>query len=736
MVAAMSTGELYFAVRRPPLKPGKTVDLLVVWTLAALTIPAQLSAQTPQAAGAKTRLSGTVAAWVGKAQKLGPADDNKRVVIEVYLRWRNESQLEKLVMDQATPGHAGYGQFLTPAQFHAAFSPKAEDVALVQRSLSALGFQIKHTPDSGLFVEASASVGQIRHAFGVSQNLYSYQGKMLRAHAEDPTLPSELSGLVTYIAGLDDTRALMKPAHARPLGRGRTQPSPTTGAIPPPPGFDNLLPCSDYWDEDSAKLVSPSPFPYGSDLPWQICGYTPQQVRAAYGANQVSETGRNVRVAIADLYASSTIVADVNRYSQNHGLPPLTSENFQQILAPGVNSVPSGDPCESEGWLGEETLDVTAVHSMAPDASIIYVGGACDQVDELDEGVAEEPLYEVIDQRLADIISNSWTYIGEEDVSSARLAIDTLQLLQADAEGISVLFASGDDGDSTQGPPPTLTVASGSWPATSPYATAVGGTSLMLMNASGEKSEYGWATYFTEFNGIPKVNKDATKVTDSGWGPFEYIWGSGGGPSLIMPEPAYQKNVVPNLFATQTYTASGAVVALNGPHRVTPDIAMVADPDTGFLDGETYTIATPPVDPGCSQLSQTTEYCESAIGGTSLATPLLAGVLALVNEDRFSQGLGAVGFVNPTLYSLHVGTSGSGAPIIDVNAPSEAIGELYVVPGIFGGFETLDSYPEANGNIIENVDTSLRSAPGYDNVTGLGVPYVPAFLQALGGRGQ
>jgi subtilase family serine protease len=712
------------------------IVLLSVYTFAGLVAAlAPLRAQQLPAPGAKTILSGAVPAWLSQAQKLGPADENTRVVIGAYLSWRNQSQLEQLIQEQATPGNSRYGQFLTPEQFHADFSPRLEDVALVQRTLSALGFNIRYTPASGLFVEASGTVGQIKQAFGVSQNLYSYRGKILRAHAEEPSLPAQLAGLVTYIDGLDEMRPLMKPAHTRPLRAG-TQPSPTTGGIQPPEGFDNLFPCSNYWDDHHALLESPSPFPYGSNLPWQICGYTPQQVRAAYGSDQVSETGKNVRVAVADLYASSTLMADVNRFSQNHGLPQLNSGNFSQILQPGVNKVPSGDPCGSQGWLEEETLDVTAVHSMAPNASILYVGGSCDQVDELDEGVAEEPLYQVIDQRLADIITNSWTYIGEGDVSPARLAIDTFQLLQAAAEGITVLFASGDDGDSTQGAPPVIPVAAGSWPATSPYATAVGGTSLLLMNASGAKAEYGWANYLTTFNDIPVLNGNATKVMDQGWGPFEYAGGSGGGPSLIIPEPFYQFNVVPKIFATQTYTAGGTLVPLNGPHRVTPDVAMLADPDTGFLDGETFTIATPPVDPGCTQLSQTLEYCESYIGGTSLATPLFAGVMALVNERRFSQGLSAVGFVNPALYALHVGGTGSNGPIVDVNAPTEPIGVLVVFPGIFGGFATLDSYPASNGSIVENVDSSLRSAPGYDNVTGLGAPWVPALLQALGGRGE
>jgi hypothetical protein len=81
---------------------------------------------------------------------------------------------------------------------------------------------------------------------------------------------------------------------------------------------------------------------------------------------------------------------------------------------------------------------------------------------------------------------------------------------------------------------------------------------------------------------------------------------------------------------------------------------------------------------------------------------------------------------------LHAGEAGSNAPIIDVNAPSEPLGVLLILPEIFGGFATIDSYPEPSGHIIENVDSSLRSVPGYDDVTGLGVPYVPAFVKALG----
>jgi len=710
----------------------KTVDLkyvalfLILWAAFAVAQDAQPQTHLSQISPAQgTVLTGTVPPWVASAKKLGPADDDQRVAITAFLSWRDQEALEQLVADQTTPNSPRYGHFLTPAQFHARFSPKAEDVRTVQRALRELGFEVGHTPDSGLYVQASATVAQIKNAFHVSQNLYSYRGKTLRAHAEAPSIPAALSGLVSYISGLDDSRLLIRPARPQRPATGTT-----ASGIQPPYGYPVAFPCSSYWGDTTAQLESPSPFPYGSDLPWLLCGSTPQQIQQAYGADRVSETGSGVLIAITDLYHSPTLVEDANRFFSNHGLPLLSSENFQQIIPPHVNYVPQGDPCNATGWWGEQTLDVEAVHAMAPGAFIVFVAGVCDAVDEPDGGEALEPLYEVIDNRLADIVSNSWSYYGEEDVSPAQLESDNAEFMQAAAQGMSLLFGSGDWGDGT---PIGQEIASGNWPSTSPYVTAIGATSLLLKNASGEKAEFGWAGYATSFDNA-LISANGQIVTDQGWIPFAWLGGSSGGPSLVMLQPSYQKNVVPKLMATRTYLASGLPVPLYPPRRVTPDIAMVGDPNTGgMLVGETYLISSPPVDPGCLQLTTTTEYCEQTSGGTSMATPLLAGVLSLVNEHRFSLNQGPVGFVNPALYRLPVGKQGSSAPIIDVNAPSEPIGALLGLLGIDNeaAFITVDSYADSNGKVIENVDTSLRSVPGYDNVTGLGAPNIPALIKAL-----
>jgi len=153
---------------------------------------------------------------------------------------------------------------------------------------------------------------------------------------------------------------------------------------------------------------------------------------------------------------------------------------------------------------------------------------------------------------------------------------------------------------------------------------------------------------------------------------------------------------------------------------------MVGDPYTGFMTGETYTITGDPIlDVGCVKISKTNEYCEESIGGTSLSSPLFAGVLALVNQARFQHHKHAVGFVNPALYLLNVGEPGATyAPIIDVKG-AEVCDSGYS-RGYLGDptrvrVVTMNSVPSATdpSKVIEGANTSFMTTAGYDNVTGL-----------------
>ena len=103
---------------------------------------------------------------------------------------------------------------------------------------------------------------------------------------------------------------------------------------------------------------------------------------------------------------------------------------------------------------------------------------------------------------------------------------------------------------------------------------------------------------------------------------------------MLEAQPSYQAGIVPYDLATTLNLASTYTEPLPNPMRVSPDVAMVGDPYTGYLYGETFTIAGNAIaDSGCKAISKTEEYCENAIGGTSLSSPLMAGVMAVINSE-------------------------------------------------------------------------------------------------------
>ena len=257
----------------------------------------------------------------------------------------------------------------------------------------------------------------------------------------------------------------------------------------------------------------------------------------------------------------------------NHGLPKLVrGENFNEIIPSGIYSVDPSEPCGPYGWWGEQSLDMAAVHGAAPGANILYVGSRDCNVS------LNVALYNVIYNHLADVVTNSWTYNGEATDPGDQSTFDQAALAGA-AQGITVLFSSGDGGDLAA----ANGIASGSFPATSAWVTGVGGTSLLLEDSvSGAKSEYGWGTYRAYLDNA-MVNS-AKSVTTSGlaqtsaygytFDDFAFYSGAGGGISLLEKQPAYQRGAVPHALATSLNLADGNVEILPNKQRVSPDIAM------------------------------------------------------------------------------------------------------------------------------------------------------------------
>lgn len=626
--------------------------------MAACGLAAAWAAAPGYAAGRST-VADTQPAWAKPANLARQAAGDDRMAFSVWLGWRDPAGLDATLAGLYDPGSAASGRWLTPEEFRARFSPPQAQVDAVRAWLTDSGFAIVDVPRNRLFVTASGTVDQVERTFDVHENLYRIDGRTVRAPDADPAVPAGISADVRAITGLDGSLALAAPEHRSPA--------------PPPPAGTSVGPCSRYWGERTSTAF-PNPYVPGAPLPWLICGYTPAQINSAYGIDRLHGAGldgRGQTIAITGAFFSPTIRDDANSFSREFGLPRLGSWNYRQITAPGTSRIPK-DSAETQSWYIEQALDVEWAHAVAPEAKIVYVGAANDA------GGLDQALNEVVDRHLANVVSNSW---GLPESLAPRGEIRAMNdvFQQAAAEGIGVYVASGDDGDNRL----AAGKISAGFPDSSPWVTSVGGTSLAISRTGGYEWEAGWGTTTTDWNGRR-------------WAPAapgDFMYGSGGGPSHVFPMPAYQAGVVPLADATWKGVA----------RRAEPDLAMDADPQTGVTFAQTY------VEPNGRR-----RIIDSWIGGTSLATPLVAGVMALADQHSGRPH----GFINPALYRLR-GTSA-----------------LNDVTGGHRSLAVLRNALAPDGSIVTRLrsldrDSSLAAGPGWDPVTGLGSLDVPWFLAAI-----
>ena len=607
----------------------------------------------------RSTLAGSAPTWANSKNYQSAANPTIDVGFRVYLGWNNPSAVEALAHAVSDPKSPSYGQYLTPQQFRQQFAPSQSQVGAVQSWLKSQGFSVEYTPMNNHYVSAEGTVAQAQAAFGTSFGVYSVGGLSLRSPSADVTIPNSLANIVTGVLGLDDSVQFVHTDS-------------TVGDAPPPAAFVSAHPCSSYWGQMQAVGFTN---PYGAGtLPFAPCGYTPQQIKGAYGISGYDGSGQTV--AIIDAYAAPTIVQDTNQWSINRGLPTLTANQLVQVVAPGTYNHPEkGLFQDPQGWYGEETLDVEAVHGMAPAATIVFVG-APNNFQDLDAA-----LNHVVDRHLASIVTNSYGF-NTEILPAGYIKPQEDTILQGVVEGIGIYFSSGDNSDESlvQGYITT------DWPASSPFVTAVGGTSLAVGASNNYLFETAWGTTTSSWTG----------TTWSPAPPGSWLYGSGGGVSRIFAEPSYQLGVVPNsVFQAQGRTG-----------RAVPDISAVGDPNTGYLIGETQTFPNGAV-----------AYSEYRIGGTSLSSPLVAGFMALADQAAGHTH----GFANPLFYRL----AGSAA-FTDIVSPSltVAVVRANYVNNI-----------DASAGVVYRLRTmnqtlSLTTTPGYDDVTGLGTP-TSSFLSAL-----
>ncbi|MGW7209038.1 S53 family peptidase [Streptomyces sp. NPDC054837] len=620
----------------------------------ALGIPAAHASDGP----ARDTLAGTRPAWATAKADKGATADSSQVSARVYLAGRDATGLAAYAKSVSDPASASYGKYLSAQQAQARFGATKAQVAAVKSWLASAGLKV--TGVTRHYVSVSGDVAAAEKAFGTQLHNYAKGSRTYRAPSRTASAPESLNGAVLTVTGLDN--APHKASHKDQL--------PGPGAV-----FKNSGPFSSYYGSNTASTL---PDAYGGKIPYAIKGYTGKQLRAAYGAG--SYTGKGVRVAITDAFASPTIAFDAQTYAKKHGDPAWKTGQLSQVL-PKNYRYTGADECDASGWYGEETLDVEAVHAVAPDANVTYVGASSCMDDDLLDSLSK-----IVDKHLADLVSNSWGDIEANQTPDLAAAYD--QVFQFGAvEGIGFYFSSGDNGDEVA----NTGTKQVDTPANSAWVTAVGGTSLAVGKGDKYLWETGWGTEKAT------LSADGKSWTDF---PGAFTSGAGGGTSKTVAEPFYQKGVVPDALAKANNAAG---------NRVVPDISAIADPNTGFLVGQTQT-----------QADGSESYSEYRIGGTSLASPVIAAVQALAQQAR---GGKAIGFANPSIYAKY-GTKAYHDVTDNPTSRQLAVARVDFV----NGYDATDGLTTSVRSLGK--DSSLSAVKGYDDVTGVGTPangYVESF---------
>jgi subtilase family serine protease len=331
------------------------------------------------------------------------------------------------------------------------------------------------------------------------------------------------------------------------------------------------------------------------------------------------------------------------------------------------------------------------------------VEAASDSEDDLVAGI----LF-AVHHNLGNVISNSYGGPESQQGLPSYDPFDPVLLLAA-AHGIAVNFSSGDDGDyyAVEG------YTDVTYPASSPFATGVGGTSLFLNSNQTMNFQTGWGSNGTviaappvsPYSSVPIVPPDVVG----------FIYGSGGGTSAVFSKPSWQRS-------------------LPGSHRMVPDISFTADPYTGL-----EVICT-----GASCFnSDPVDLYLGVIGGTSLACPMFSALWAVANE----QSGRPLGQAAPLLYSL---PSGAITDVVPVGSAADVTGVItndHVITH-YSALQLIQ--PETSAAFVSAIwdansvgapgpwiilsfgtDSSLFTTHGWDDVTGLGTPNGLNFVNAV-----
>lgn len=527
-----------------------------------VSLHASPGGQTPGAhAAALVSLPGHVPGLVKQSVLLEATAPQTPLQLVIGLQLRNADGLKAYVDELSRPHSVLNHHYLTSAQLARAFGPLPVSESAIVQYMQRFGFRLTRSYPNHLLVAFAGTIGDSEQAFHLLINDYrSPVGRVFYAPASDPSVPASLASLIQSVVGLDTARQF---THTPLL---------------------------------SSKHMQVAAAPHAAACPVPGAGYfLPGQIATAYNLTQLYALGFHGEGQTVALFELDDYVAsDISAYMACFGGASVPISRI--LVNGGTGSKPGPGAIEVE-------LDMELVLSAAPHLAGLRVYEASNTA----AGYLAE--WNQIISDAVPIVSTSWGGCESTAFAQAVYLQENALFLVAAAQGQTIFAASGDKGSNDCGYPiPTTPTVDD--PASQPYVTGVGGTSLTL-------------------------NSDNSMHQQGAWN--DQYGATGGGNSSLWTMPSWQFNAQ---LGSNYSSGAPCHAGVGNFCREVPDVALDADPGTGYA---MYCAA-----PGVVPCSASTPWLIA--GGTSAAAPMWAAYIALVNEKSLHDGNFNLGFLNPLLY--------------------------------------------------------------------------------------
>jgi len=622
-----------------------------------------------------------------------------RMLLVLQHTTTQEAALKQLLADQQNSSSPRFKQWLTPEQYGQMFGPSAQDIKTVTSWLESHGFAVANSSPGGHVIEFSGTAGQVQEAFHTSIHRYSVDGEDHWANSSDPQIPAALATVVTGVKSLHNFHAKPNASYS-----GLFQRDKSTGAT---------------------KQISGPKFTFtaGGNT---FFGVGPADFATIYNVTPLWNAGIDgTGESIAIVQESNINIQDIRNFRTIFALPANDPEIVLDGPDPGID--PNVEP--------EAVIDVTWAGAVAKGAKIKLVVSASTNTT---EGIALSAQY-IADNNISSISSMSFGQC-ELALGTAGNQFWNAVWEQEAAEGISAFVSAGDGGSAGCDNFNTAAEAhkglAVSGDASTPFDIAVGGTDFggnffnppQFWSATNDPTTQGSALSY-----IPEVpwndscansllsfigaGSDPIAACNSALGAnfLDIVGGSGGASSCISsdghnissctggyPKPAWQTGV--GVPADKV--------------RDIPDVALFAS--SGFL-GSFYIVCEADLSPsGMCDLNPPFEDF-AGFGGTSVASPAFAGIMALVDQKTRERQ----GNANFVLYKLAAEQNpancnvNAGPIITSLPAPScifnDITADTNAVPCVSGS-------PNCNTEGADKIGVlaGYNAGVGYDLATGLG----------------